>query len=82
MRMKERFIPRHYIFDSVDCYEIIEAYPDDKYLPSYLVYSRFEGQVFHILFAVDHEGKNIRVITAYFPSLDDWNVDLKTRRAS
>jgi hypothetical protein len=78
--MKERFIPRYYIFDSVDFYEIIEAYPDDKYLPSYLVYSQFNNQVFHILFAVDREGENIRVVTAYFPSLEDWHADLKTRR--
>lgn len=80
MRMKERFIPRNYIFESVENFEIIEEYPKDKYLPSYLVYSRFERYLFHILFAVDLEGENARVVTAYFPSLEEWQPDLKTRR--
>jgi hypothetical protein len=80
MRMKERFIPRNYIFESIEHYEIIEEYPEDKYLPSYLVYSRFERYLFHILFAVDLEGENTRVVTAYFPSLEEWQPDLKTRR--
>ncbi len=37
MRLKGRFIPREAILSSVDAYEIIEEYPGDKYLPSYLV---------------------------------------------
>jgi len=78
--MKERFIPRNYIFESVENFEIIEEYPKDKYLPSFLVYSRFERYLFHILFAVDLEGENARVVTAYFPSLEEWQPDLKTRR--
>lgn len=82
MRMKERFIPRHFILDSVDQFEMIEEYPEDKYLPTYLVYSRFQNRVFHILFAVDLEGENVRIVTSYFPSLEEWQPDLKTRRRS
>ncbi len=37
MRLVDRFIARRRIFDSVDTYEIIESYPADKYLPSYLI---------------------------------------------
>lgn len=80
MRMEGRFIPRQIILDSVECYEIIEEYPMDKYLPSYLVFSRYEDRVFHALFAVDIEGDNVRVVTAYYPSLDEWEADFKTRR--
>ena len=43
MRMKDRFISRPMIIESVEAYEIIESYPEDKYLPSYLVYSQYEG---------------------------------------
>ena len=80
MRMKGRFISRQVIIDSVQNYEIIEAYPEDKYLPSYLVYSSYEDFVFHVLFAVDVEGDNVRVITAYYPDLEEWEEDFKTRR--
>ena len=37
---------------------------------------------FHVLFGADMEGKNVRVVTAYYPSLDEWEDDLKTRRFS
>ena len=82
MRLKGRFIPRNIILDSVADYEIIEQYPKDKYLPSYLVYSRFQNHVFHVLFAADVEGDNVRIVTTYYPSLEEWEEDLKTRRRS
>jgi len=34
MRLRGRFIPREDVLDAVDNYEIIEAYPEDKNLPS------------------------------------------------
>lgn len=80
MRLQGRHIPREYVLNSVDNYEIIEEYPEDKYLPSYLVYSRFAGRPFHVLFAADLQDDNVRVITAYYPSLEEWEDDLKTRR--
>jgi Domain of unknown function (DUF4258) len=81
MRLQRRFIPRQAILDAVASYEIIEAYPEDKYLPSYLVLGRSATEVFHVLFAADVEGDNVRVVTAYRPSLDEWQTDLKTRRS-
>jgi hypothetical protein len=42
MRMKGRFIPREIVLDSIQHYEIIEEYPGDKYLPSYLVFSKYQ----------------------------------------
>ena len=82
MRLRERFISRQKILESVEAFEIIEEYPDDKYLPSYLVYSRHQGSVFHVLFAVDMSGDNVRIVTAYRPNLEEWEEDLKTRRRS
>ncbi len=40
MRLAGRFIPRESIFAAVDTFELVEAYPDDKYLPSYLLLGR------------------------------------------
>jgi hypothetical protein len=82
MRMKGRFIPREIILESFLNFEIIEAYPEDKYLPSYLIYTEYRGEQIHVLFAVDIEGDNVRIITAYRPSLAEWREDLKSRRDS
>jgi hypothetical protein len=42
--------------------------------------ARSGNDAFHILFAIDLEGDNVRVVTVYRPSLDEWEADLKTRR--
>ena len=80
MRMRSRSISRAEIIGAVKTYEVIESYPDDKYFPSYLVYGKHEQQVFHVFFAVDVEGSNVRIVTAYRPRLEDWQSDLRTRR--
>lgn len=71
---------RQMILRSLETYEIIESYPDDKYLPSYLVYAQQGSQPFHILFAADVENQNIRIVTAYFPDAEKWKSNFKTRR--
>jgi len=45
-----------------------------------LIYTQYKNKVFHVLFAADLQGNNVRVITAYYPSLKEWKKDLKTRR--
>jgi hypothetical protein len=80
MRLQGRFISRQDILDAVNTYEVIESYPEDKYLPSYLVYARIGAEVFHVLFAVDVPAEQVRVITAYCPDPDAWESDQKTRR--
>lgn len=80
MRLRGRFIRREAIFDAVESYEIIEAYPGDKYLPSYLVLGQSAGETFHLLFAADVEGDNVRVVTAYRPSEGEWEDDWKRRK--
>ncbi len=82
MRLKGRFISRQSILDSYVNYEIIEEYPRDKYLPSYLVFSRHQNKIFHLVVGVDLAGDNVRIITAYHPNPAEWNEDLKTRRRS
>jgi hypothetical protein len=82
MRLKGRFISRQEILDSVSTFEIIEEYPKDKYLPSYLIYSSNQGAIFHILFAVDVAGDHVRIVTTYYPDAEEWEEDFKTRRRS
>jgi hypothetical protein len=82
MRLSGRFISRETILGAAESYEIIEAYPQDKYLPSYLVYAREGDAVIHVLFAVDVAGDNVRVVTAYRPNSGEWDPDLRTRRRS
>ena len=47
MRLAGRHISRRDICEPTDTYELIEAYPDDKYLPSYLVLAAAAGSTFH-----------------------------------
>jgi len=79
-RLAGRFIPREVILAAVDTYQLVEPYPNDKYLPSYLLLARHGEEACHVLFAVDVEGDNVRVVTAYRPDGDEWQPDLKTRR--
>lgn len=80
MRMSRRKIDRSMVIGSVETYEIIEAYPEDKYHPSFLVYAEHEGVPFHILFGVDVLGENVRIVTTYHPDPDEWTSDLKRRK--
>jgi len=80
MRLRDRYIPREAILESAGAFEVIESYPDDKYLPSYLVYSKHRGMVLHAVFAADVKGENVRDVTAYQPDPQKWKMDLKTRR--
>ena len=82
MRLPGRFIPRESILAAVASYELVEAYPDDKYLPSYLILARFDRDAFHVLLAADAPGDNVRVVTAYRPDPGEWQPDLKARRPS
>lgn len=61
-------------------YQLVEAYPDDKYFPSYLILARHGSDAFHVLFATDVEGDNVRVVTSYRPDPGEWQADLKARR--
>ena len=77
MRLERRHITRDEILNAVDSYSIVESYPQDKYLPSYLIVA---ADSFHILFAVDVAEDNLRVVTAYRPDPGEWETDLRTRR--
>jgi len=78
MRLHQRSISRQEILAAVDSYQLVEEYPDDKYLPSYLVRA---DSAFHVLFATDVPDRNVRVVTAYRPDLEEWHPDLLRRKS-
>jgi hypothetical protein len=78
MRLDRRHISRYEILAAVDSYQIVEEYPDDKYLPSYLIKA---ASTFHVLFATDVPDRNVRVVTAYRPDPEEWHLDLLRRRS-
>lgn len=81
MRLKGRTLSREALLRAVGTYEIIESYPEDKYLPSYLVYCESQEGVAHIQIATDVAGDTVRIVTVYRPSEDEWKPDWKTRRS-
>lgn len=60
--------------------EIIEQYPDDYPYPSCLLLGlSICNRYLHACVALNEE--NILIITAYYPDLDEWESDFKTRKA-
>ena len=47
MRLQQRALTAEVLLLAVSTFEIIESYPEDKYLPSFLVRGEYEGSVFH-----------------------------------
>lgn len=77
-RVRERKIKMQEVLDCIQCGEIIEQYPSDKPLPSCLISAIIKTKQIHAV--VSSDGKEIYIITAYIPTLDDWESDYKTRK--
>jgi hypothetical protein len=60
--------------------ELIESYPDDTPLPSYLTLGLGEARVLHVVAADDPEADETIVITTYEPAPMEWEEDFKTRK--
>lgn len=59
--------------------EIIEEYEDDYPYPSCLVYGiDTKGEVLHIVCGSNQV--ELWIITVYYPDMDKWESDLKTRK--
>jgi hypothetical protein len=59
---------------------VIEEYPEDKYLPSYLIRGEYEELVFHVHIATDVIEDNVRMVTAYVPDPSKWDANFRRRR--
>lgn len=80
MRFGQRPLSRELILRAVDSFEVIEEYPEDKYLPSYLIRAEHEELVFHAHIATDVVGDNVRSVTTYIPDPSKWEESFRTRR--
>ena len=79
MRMADRAITRRTVLDAVQSYEVLEMYPDDKYMPSCLLRGELNEMFFHIACAFDVENDNVRIISAYRPSPEKWDAEGRRR---
>lgn len=80
VRLAERNIRQPDILEVLDCGEQIEEYPDDRPFPSVLLFHAIRGRPLHVVAAYDPEGNWAYLITAYEPSLDEFEADFRTRR--
>ena len=77
-RIRERKILSASVIDAVLSGEIITQYQDDKPFPSCLIFNNDNAAPLHVVISTDKE--KIYIITAYFPTLDEWENDYKTRK--
>lgn len=78
-RMLQRGISRADVLETINNGEIIEQYPCDYPFPSCLILGyTVSKRSLHVVCGV---GENEAwMITAYYPSLTEWESDLKTRK--
>lgn len=83
MRLRSRNANRSQVTETTASYRLVEYYGSSRasrYLPSALVYAERDGEVFHILFALDAIGNHVRVVTVYRPDPNLWEDDLMRRK--
>lgn len=78
-RLVEREITLEDIIQCIASGEIIKQYEDDKPFPSCLVLGMsVNNKYIHVV--VSHDGEYIYLITAYYPDVNQWEADFKTRK--
>lgn len=78
-RLRERGISMDDFKDCILNGEIIRQYPDDRPTPSCLVLGWVHhGTALHVVIGCD--GVFLYAITAYYPDLNEWEPDMKTRK--
>ncbi len=60
--------------------EVIEHYPRAFPFPAKLLLGWCNDRFIHVVAAEDNSKQLVIVITAYEPTLDKWETDMKTRR--
>lgn len=78
-RFRERGIKYNDIISCIQTGEIIEQYPNNFPNPSCLILGlNCQKKYLHVVCGPD--GEYLWIITAYYPSQDKWQADLKTRK--
>lgn len=79
-KMFEREISRKVVKEVVLEGEIIKSYDDDKPFPSALFFKKINNRPIHVIVSVDESNKITYIISAYEPSLSNFESDYKTRK--
>ena len=80
IRLIERNITMQDVIKCIETGEIIKQYEDDKPFPSCLILGiSINNRYLHIVVSMDNNF--IHLITAYYPNLEQWEPDYKTRKA-
>ena len=67
------------VIKCIETGEIIKQYEDDKPFPSCLILGiSINNRYLHIVVSMDNNF--IHLITAYYPNLEQWEPDYKTRK--
>ena len=75
----ERNITMQDVIKCIETGEIIKQYEDDKPFPSCLILGiSINNRYLHIVVSMDNNF--IHLITAYYPNLEQWEPDYKTRK--
>ncbi len=81
LRMYQRKIMVEEVKEALLNGEIIESYPSDRPLPSFLVLGyTFKRRPLHVVVALDLEGDMVWVITVYQPSDEGWEEGFRKRK--
>ena len=79
MARPERMIASSEVRAVVELGEFIEDYPEDARGHSCLLLGRGNERSIHVVCAPKED--YLAIITAYIPSVDEWEADLRTRRS-
>lgn len=79
-RMRERNITVSEVLLTLNEFEIIEEYKNDRPFPSYLLIGYADEKPFHIVAAVNSEDVEIHLITVYIPDSSIWENDNRRRK--
>ena len=80
-RMFERGIERGDVRTVIAAGATIADYPHDTPLPSRLVLGFVGGRPIHVVLAIDSSAAACIVVTVYEPRPDQWETDIRVRRA-
>jgi hypothetical protein len=78
--MMERGISRDEVKQALLDGELIEEYPNDNPFPSGLILGFINEIPLHVVLGIDKETNYCYIITAYWPDLEYFESDYKTRR--
>ena len=79
-RLAERRISQDAVLQGLFDGLMIREYPEDKPFASALFLTFIENIPLHIVASLDEAGRTLHIITAYYPSLEWFEEDYKTRK--